>query len=97
MQKPTTTEVLREIQRLIAIRPAVPEESMFGDNNHAVIDAQILILQECDFETEVGVQFGHGASHIYQAAMDAWYWKIGEGDEGTPASSWEDVYGEEDE
>ncbi len=44
MDKPTIEEIKRQIEKLEEYKKTIPKESMFGDKNHLVVDAQIKVL-----------------------------------------------------
>lgn len=56
--KPTDAEVEAEIAALKAIRPLIVPHSMFGDDNLAMLDAQITALEERMDESDVSNQWG---------------------------------------
>jgi hypothetical protein len=45
MKKPTPKQILDQIKVLNKIKPTVRQSSMFGDNHHDAIDAQIEVLK----------------------------------------------------
>lgn len=45
MDKPTIEDIKCQIKNLQEYKRTIPKESMFGDKNHLVIDAQIKVLK----------------------------------------------------
>ncbi len=90
--KPTPEQIAAEVAVLEAIRDGgqVPEFSLFGDDNYAAIDAQIIVLRD-----------GHDAmkafsfcardtddEYVLGCAQEAEDWRNGLTDEGAPSSGW---------
>lgn len=80
----TQQEIDRQVEGLKKERASLPEYSMFGDPNHAIIDAQIEILRGDKMLTD----FDEGdwdeldeTNKIYSGAEDAENWLNGTGDE----------------
>jgi hypothetical protein len=53
MNKPTDKQIEAEIKKLTEMKPNVLRKSMFGDDHHAAIDAQIDVLRSHMTEDEV--------------------------------------------
>ena len=49
----TPEEIAAEAEHLKALKPKVPAKTMFGDDNHAKIDAQIRVLEEDMTEAQI--------------------------------------------
>ena len=82
-----------EIEALKAIKPNVRRYSIFRDDNHAAIDAQIEVLtDDLDWDT-IDAEYGH-SQHLYDAARDARIWLDGDDPELDAtglAASWESL------
>lgn len=81
----------KEVGLLLAVKEVVPLLSMFGDNNHAAIDAQVEVLRERKTEDEVASEF---SGFPQDAAMYAWGWMFGmlDGDNTPPSEDWRSTY-----
>lgn len=94
--KPTTEEVAQEAARLRAIKPKVRQFSMFGDDNHAAIEAQLDVL-ESRLKDEHAIFKRYLANegedeHNRTAALSAWDWMQGVERDITPSSEWESLF-----
>ncbi len=97
--KPTPEQIATEVARLKAVQPRVPAYSLFGDDNHAAIDAQIKVLEEAMSEDEIHDAFGEGAverefsQNTLDCALMTHDWMQGQlaEDEGSPAFGWEAI------
>ncbi len=74
-----------EIDKLKKIKEVFPHHSFFGDDNYAVIDAQIDVLENDLDENEVSDKYDMG--HEYDAAILVVYWLDGEENE-SPSEGW---------
>jgi hypothetical protein len=90
--KPSPEMVVEQIAGLERIRDVgqVPEFSVFGDDNYAAIDAQIIVLRDghdavkaCGFCTDDADN-----EYVTGCAQQAQDWRDGLTDE-TPVSGWE--------
>ena len=79
-----------EADRLRAIKPGVPHHSVFGNDNHAAIDAQICVLQERMDLDAIHREYGSD-DYVLACALSARDWMDGAlaDDELPPAESWE--------
>ena len=73
-------QVAAEIQKLRAMQPNVRRTSVFGDNHHHAIDAQVDVLTRCLSKDDIEDIYGEDwigdefAQNVYDAAMDAYDW-----------------------
>lgn len=87
MRKPA--EVEAEAQKLIEMKPRVRQQTAFGDDNHAAIEAQIDVLQRLVSEDAIYEMYpdDEADAHTRDAAMQAYEWKMGR-EEEAPSDSW---------
>jgi hypothetical protein len=93
-QKPSPHEVEIEIQTLKTMKPTVRKESLFGDNHHNAIDAQVLVLQRNMSEDAVDSKFVDSDDNVRSAALEAAQWLAGETDAldiGKPSNEWQSL------
>jgi hypothetical protein len=84
MPAPSYDEVKDMVARLKALKPKVQPYSMFGDDNHAAIEAEIETLQEELDDDEIADRFG-GDRYALSSAEEARCWLDGErGEEDGP-------------
>lgn len=91
--KKTDEEIKAEIAALITMKPGVRSHSLFGDDNHAAIDAQVRVLAEQMSEDAVYVVYGDEDSgdfdqHILDSAHHAYLWMSGQPDYEAPSADW---------
>lgn len=100
MKPPTAKEIAAEIAKLREMKPTVLRASMFGDNHHDAIDAQVEVLEQRMSEDEVFDKYPFGdegegeddvAENVHNAARDAALWLAGESDDGNPSKNWESL------
>jgi hypothetical protein len=87
---PTPEAITAEIAALQAIKPRVRHYTLFGDDNHAAIDAQIELLMDPDPEEAINDYSIENDEHIYFAVSEALEWLRGERDE-PPSVDWADL------
>lgn len=96
MEKPTDKQIADEIAALNALKTTVPKITMFGDNNHERIDAQIEVLEKRMTEKQVEQRFyidettedyQDGDNDLWSNAGEAQRWMMGEEDE-SPSTGW---------
>lgn len=96
---PTEKEVAEEIEVLRKIKPTVRKTSLFGDNHHHAINAQIEVLENDMPEDEIYdhqegeeiyAEEEEWRDNVVSAALDARRWLDGEEREepGPPSESW---------
>ena len=78
MEKQTLSRIQKEIDSLVAIKPKTLRTSAFGDDHHAAIDAQVLVLQRRMEEEDIYEEFGTAADNIRDEALAARMWIDGE-------------------
>ena len=95
---PTVTEIAAEIAKLTAMKPTVRATSMFGDNHHDAIDAQVEVLTKQMSETAIYDRFGDPLDddpdqpqNVVEAAIEARLWLVGEGDGAPPSAEWQQL------
>jgi len=79
----TAEEIKQAIEQLKEIKPKVRKMTAFGDDNHAAIEAQILVLTETMTEDQIWDEWPEDSnSHerIRDNALDAYNWMTGERD-----------------
>lgn len=103
MRTPTKQQIAGEVRVLEGLLKMVPQRTLFGDNNHDAIRAQIWVLKHACDETKVANRYlpADGADEpteddraegrtfeIEAAARDALYWKLGEREIARPSEDW---------
>ncbi len=83
------TTIAAEVAALEAIKPRVRCRTMFGDDNRAAIEAQILVLQSED-PAGAANDFELESDHEFQAAYEALTW-LNEDDVASLAESWAEL------
>jgi hypothetical protein len=89
----TTAEIQVELARLRDLQPRVRRHSIFGDDNHAAIAAQIEVLDKRMDVDAVDAAWGDSTAEDYrdslhQHATDAHDWYTGLSDEPAPSEGW---------
>jgi len=95
-EKPTEDQIKAEINRLFGMKPRVVRQSMFADDHHAAIDAQVEVLQ--DAVSDDPELFDEGAiddraeiegwaENVRLAAVEAYQWLEGE-EKSSPSNEW---------
>ncbi len=83
----TDTQVEEEIKELRRLLPKVVRRSLFGDDNHAAIEAQIRVLEERLDEDDIDDEFDD--EYVRSNAQEAFNWRTGEeADAEDPSSGW---------
>ncbi len=77
--KPTREQVQEEIKKLQEMKPKVQRTTLFGDNNHAAIDADIDVLKH-DLSTD-DIYDAYEDMHVADSALYARAWLDGDEDE----------------
>jgi hypothetical protein len=97
--KPTDVQIRAEANRLFEMKPKVLQFSGFGDDHHAAIDAQFLVIQDFlgdqeDFFDERAIEDyaeTHGwAENVTSAAREMFQWLEGD-EENAPSKDWESL------
>lgn len=86
----TEEEVQAEIKTLEELKPKVPQRSSFGDNNWAIIDAQIETLRERYDQGRIDQVWGEVDIHL--EAVEALHWRLGNSDDA-PSKAWSSLVG----
>ena len=79
--EPTSAQVKAEIARLIKMKPTVRRASIFGDDHHAAIDAQIQVLDKRWDPDEAADEYSDEHDYpenVCTAAYDAAKWLAGQ-------------------
>ena len=91
-------QIQQEIAKLVAMKPTVIKYSVFHENHHAAIDAQVHVLRELLEDDSINDIYGEGAScedfseNIYEEAMNAWRWLYDEPSvEEAPSEGWKEL------
>jgi hypothetical protein len=99
MKIPTEAEIKAEILKLTTMKPTVLMSSMFGDNHHDAIDAQIEVLEERLDSDDVYDRYpsieedednGYPAN-VRDSAIEAAMWMEGESEDGSPSENWQSL------
>ena len=99
MNKPTEKQIDEEIAKLKTMKPTVLRQSMFGDDHHEAIDAQIEVLTERMSEDEIydkypsveENEFDGVADNISSSAHEAAMWMEGYDEDGSPSEQWQSL------
>jgi hypothetical protein len=78
----------KEIEALKEIKPKVRERSLFGDNHHDAIDAQIEVLEGL-VVSEDDIYDQWSEENILDAAREAYEWKFDRSGHDSLVSGWE--------
>ena len=96
--KPTDKEIQKEIETLKKMKPTVRMTSIFGDNHHHAIDAQIRVLEkqmtEYDIDDAVSPDsddFNFACDNVRNAMYEAARWLEGESENGCLSDEWESL------
>lgn len=100
----TDTDIKTEIDTLKAMKPKVLQRSAFGDDHHAAIDAQIMVLEkrlshdsiydkfEASGDRDMDHDEGRG-DNVLDGALNAYRWMRDEDEAEAPSSEWSDLQG----
>ena len=91
MRKPA--EIAAEIAKLEKMKPTVRQFSIFGDDHHAAIDAQIDALMERMDNDEIfdKEEDGEWSASVREQAEYAIQWMNGEKGQAAPSEEWKDL------
>lgn len=99
MSKPKSEkQITAEIAALKKIKPTIRPRSIFGDNHHHAVEAQIYVLEKKLRESQVIDRYAPDESNeenenpqnIYDAAMSVVRWRDG-GEEERPVDEWKEL------
>lgn len=95
MNRPTDEQIRQEVEMLKEIKPKVRRHTLFGDDNHAAIDAQIAVLDGGLDEDAIYDEYGEN-DRLLDCALDARRWLDGEWDADdheadSPAEDWKEL------
>lgn len=88
MTKPTSKAIAAEIAKLKALKPKVRRYSFFGDDNHAMIDAQIEVLEK---DMDDDAIYRHFSGEPRSEAENARNWLDGDAADGAPSKGWKEL------
>lgn len=83
------TEIDAEIAALKEVKPKVPHFNAFREDNHAAINAQILVLERQMNDKTVFIVFDD--SNYLWAAEEALDWMNGEPESAAPSKNWQEL------
>jgi hypothetical protein len=95
MSLPTEKQIKAEIKKLKKMKPSVRMTSMFGDNHHDAIDAQIEVLEDWGFFFDYDAIYnkeeeGEWKENVRSAAIAALDWMNGD-EPMAPSEDWESL------
>ena len=72
----TQEEIKKEIKALKAVRPKVRPHNMFGDDNLAMLDAQVDVLENYLDSDDIYERYDHAdaSEYVLEGALEAWNW-----------------------
>jgi hypothetical protein len=94
MKRKPIVEIKEEIKGLVALKPTVRRTSMFGDNHHDAIDAQVEVLIHNLSEDDIYRRSDDGdwKDNVKDAALEARAWLDGEPmDSPNLVDSWKEL------
>lgn len=76
----TSEEIKKEIEVLKAIRPKVRPHSIFGDDNLAMLDAQVNVLENDLDPDDIYGEYDHAdaSEYVLEGALEADNWRSGD-------------------
>ena len=86
----TEKEIKAEITRLKTMKPNVRRASMFGDNHHDAIDAQVDVLDRKLTPEQCWDEFADDRENIQESAREAAEWLVGDTDD-LPSKGWKEL------
>lgn len=94
MKKPTAKQIKAQIVWLEKNKPKIRHYSMFGEDNHANVEAVITVLSESLDENDIYDRFGSDEEEgddppELDAALFARRWMDGEEEDTSPQKNWE--------
>ena len=95
MSEPTQKQINAEINKLKKMKPTVRMTSMFGDNHHDAIDAQIEVLEDGGILLDSDACYdkeeeGEWTESVRSAAVAALDWMNGD-EPMAPSEDWESL------
>lgn len=86
----TPEAIQNEIAKLKEIQPRIRPRTAFGDDNHAAIGAQILVLELGLDDDGIWDRWPEEEddAHVRGAAQEAMCWRDGDEDAELPSDSW---------
>lgn len=89
MSMPSQDCIAAEIVRLEQLKREVPEITLFGDENHCALDAEIMVLRGVEpFTASVRCASSDQDQYVRDHAVAAWNWLMGVS-AVTPSAWWE--------
>ena len=86
----TGKEIAAEIATLKKMKPDVRKTSMFGDNHHDAIDAQVDVLERKLTLDQCWDEFADDRENVQSAANEAAEWLDGSTDD-LPSDGWKEL------
>ena len=86
----TGKEIAAEIAKLKKMKPDVRKTSMFGDNHHDAIDAQVDVLERKLTLDQCWDEFADDRENVQSAANEAAEWLAGLTDD-LPSAGWKEL------
>ena len=91
----THDEITAEIAKLREMKPNVRATSIFGDDHHAAIDAQIRALEEDMDADNIDEEFEFEPDNIREGAQQAIDWRddfLNDDEDKAPSEDWKDLW-----
>jgi hypothetical protein len=89
MKAQTKKAIAAEISKLKRMKPYVQRFSMFGDDNHKKIEAQIMVLLDCLDQDDIDGRWGAEEDmDLHMSAEGAMNWRDGTDEEEPPSEGW---------
>ena len=85
MKAQTKKAIDAEISKLKRMKPYVQQFSIFGDDNHEKIDAQIEVLREDLDQDDIDERRGKKGTDPRRIAEGVMHWRDGTGEEEPPS------------
>jgi hypothetical protein len=86
----TTKQIADEAAKLRKMKPTVIPKSMFGDDHHAAIDAQVWALEQGASVEEINDKYNYNTREGENtAAYEAHEWMCDDGDK--PSDGWKEL------
>lgn len=87
----TEAERKEQAEALLAMKPKVLARSVFGDDHHAAIDAQVAVLREDLENNAIYDRYERGAENVLQSAIEARQWIDEESESDTLTEEWKSL------
>lgn len=84
----TQNEIAAEVAALKALVGRIIPRTAFGDDNNAALALVIEVLEKGTPAKLIERQYGDDDERLYDAAMQAIYWRNGDSIDGAPSEDW---------